>query len=134
MLAILRQDDESLAHLVAEGERPLTVPSGVDLCGYRTVQEALTNVVKHARAGGAVRRVVRGRPANQRRLRRAGPPAVRGKTESDDRVITVAVVGEGSNGEEGVTLAQQLRPDVVLMDGRPRGHPPNRGFAVSGTP
>ena len=78
MLAILRQDDESLAHLVpsagmadlpalargaseagvatrlvAEGERPLTVPSGVDLCGYRIVQEALTNVVKHAPGASA---------------------------------------------------------------------------------
>ena len=28
----------------------------------------------------------------------------------------MTVVGEASNGAEGVTLAQQLRPDVVLMD------------------
>ena len=33
----------------------------------------------------------------------------------------MTVVGEGSNGEEGVTLAQQLRPDVVLMDIRMPG-------------
>jgi signal transduction histidine kinase len=73
MLAILRQDDESLMELAPssglsdvpglvreacavgvetrfriEGERPSIVPSGVDLCGYRIVQEALTNAVKHA--------------------------------------------------------------------------------------
>ena len=78
MLAILRHDDESLAQLqpsagvadlpalareaatagvvtrlVAEGQRPPAVPSGVDLCGYRIVQEALTNVVKHAPGASA---------------------------------------------------------------------------------
>ena len=73
MLAILRRDDGSLAQLVpasgladlpvlvsevssigvatrldVDGQRPPAVPSGIDLCGYRIVQEALTNVVKHA--------------------------------------------------------------------------------------
>ena len=86
MLAILRHDDESLAQLqpsagvadlpslareaeaagvatrlVVEGERPLAVPSGVDLCGYRIVQEALTNVVKHA-PGASAQISVRWRP------------------------------------------------------------------------
>lgn len=36
------------ASLVIDGERPPAVPPGVDLCGFRIVQEALTNVVKHA--------------------------------------------------------------------------------------
>lgn len=78
MLAVLRNDDESpaqllpsagladlpaltreaatagvLTRLVTHGHRPPAVPSGVDLCGYRIVQEALTNVVKHAPGAAA---------------------------------------------------------------------------------
>jgi signal transduction histidine kinase len=34
--------------LVIHGTRPAAVPPGVDLCAFRIVQEALTNVVKHA--------------------------------------------------------------------------------------
>ena len=34
--------------LVVHGTRPQAVPPGVDLCAFRIVQEALTNVVKHA--------------------------------------------------------------------------------------
>ena len=34
--------------LVIDGTRPPAVPPGVDLCAFRIVQEALTNVVKHA--------------------------------------------------------------------------------------
>jgi len=41
------------ANLIIEGE-PRDLPAGVDLSAYRIVQEALTNVVKHAGADHAV--------------------------------------------------------------------------------
>jgi signal transduction histidine kinase len=84
LLGVLRQDDEprgglaptpGLADLDAllgqvvgaglavrlrvEGTRP-AVPGGVDLCAYRIIQEALTNVVKHAGPAQAQVRVCYG--------------------------------------------------------------------------
>ena len=58
---------------------PNGIPPGIDVSGYRIVQEALTNVLKHA--GPAIARVVgalragRGRDHGRRRRRAAASPA-----------------------------------------------------------
>ncbi len=213
MLAILRQDDESLAQLVpsagvadlpalareastagvvtrlvAEGERPPAVPSGVDLCGYRIVQEALTNVVKHApgasaevvgalaagrprargqrrrarsrparvdregeagrarsarhaRAGGPVRRVVRGRSADQRWLRRPGAPAVRGAGGRaglaarcrGDPMITVAVVDDEVLLRSGLASLIEAADDMTVVGEASNGAEARRARAAAAT-
>ncbi|MGA4538839.1 sensor histidine kinase [Uniformispora flossi] len=46
-----RQAGVNVALVIAGAPRPL--PAGVDLCAYRIVQEALTNVAKHARTDRA---------------------------------------------------------------------------------
>jgi signal transduction histidine kinase len=73
-----------------EGDRP-EVPAGVDLSGYRIVQEALTNVIKHA--GGARATVV-----------------VRYASDS----VTVEVDDEGAGGR-AMTLPSAGRHGLVGM-------------------
>ncbi|GAB3444271.1 sensor histidine kinase [Actinophytocola sediminis] len=92
LLVLLRTDDEpgdtalSLAHLPELVDRmrsiglPVTLdladpgdlPSGLQLCAYRVVQEALTNVVKHA--GFAGTDVVVGRDADRLVVRVTNEP------------------------------------------------------------
>jgi len=74
-------------HLTAEGEHR-SVPPGVAVSAYRIVQEALTNVVKHA--------------ARFRVLLEANPD--------------IEVVGEAADGAAAVEQARRLRAHVVLMD------------------
>lgn len=88
------------------------LPAGVDLCGYRVVQEALTNALKHA--GPATATVL---------LRYAG----------DAVTVEVADTGGGSAAEvtPGAGLAG-MRERVALLGGRLESGPrANGGFVVS---
>jgi signal transduction histidine kinase len=65
--------------LAVEGER-VPLPPGVDLAGYRIVQEALTNTVKHAHAANATVTVRYSRAALEVRIDDDG----RGRTRSSN--------------------------------------------------
>jgi len=141
LLGVLRQDDEpqgslapapGLADLDAllgqvveaglevklgvEGARP-RVPLGVDLCAYRIVQEALTNVVKHA-----------------------GPAQAQVTVCYGDREVTVEVTDDGRGvaapAGDGRTGAGHglvgMRERVALFDGDLEVGPrPGGGFRVA---
>ena len=99
--------------LIIEGERP-DVPVGIDVSAYRIVQEALTNVIRHA----------------------AGAPAVVTIRYSTD-AVTVEIVDEGSSaampaGTPGGQGLVGMRERVALYDGEfDAGHRPEGGFHVS---
>ena len=95
--------------LTVEGE-PVALPSEVDLAAYRVLQEALTNVRKHA-PGATANAVVRYRP----------------------RVVEVEVVDDGGHGgaiedepSDGVGLVG-MRERVLLLDGTFGAGPNTRG-------
>src|SRR5579863_3522013 len=73
-----------------EAGQPAEVPEGVAVAAFRIVQEALANVVRHARAGRAS-------------LLIGNEPGM-------------IVVGEAATGAAAVSLTKSARPDVVLMD------------------
>jgi signal transduction histidine kinase len=97
--------------LRVEGERP-AVPPGVDLSAYRVVQEALTNIIKHAQARTAVVEV-----------RYSG------------RDVAVEVVDDGRGGAAGPSGGHGLmgmRERVAVHGGQLEAGPgPNGGFRVA---
>jgi signal transduction histidine kinase len=137
LLGILRSEDEQLAigpqpglaslkslveqirasgraiELRVEGE-PVHLPAGIDLSAYRIVQEALTNVVKHA--GDATAEVV---------IRYA------------PRVLELEVSDDGRGGRSGVNGSGHgligMRERVALYGGTLEAGPRNGGYTVRAT-
>jgi signal transduction histidine kinase len=98
--------------LVVEGA-PVALSPGVDLAAYRIVQEALTNVLKHARQARAWVRIRYQRGALELRIDDDGAPA--GPASPDGR-------GHGLVG---------MRERVALYRGELEAGPrPEGGFAV----
>src|SRR5207237_3660207 len=98
-----------------EGE-PVHLPAGIDLSAYRIVQEALTNVVKHA--GDAAAEVVI----------RYGARALELEVVDDGRGRSISVNGSG-HGLIG------MRERVALYGGRLEAGPRDGGrYAVRARP
>jgi len=95
------------------------LPAGVDLAAYRIVQEALTNVVRHAQASTVTARIA------------YEPDAVRLRIVDDGRGYSAGDVdgsGEGGNGLPGMReRALALGGDFSVQTLRP----PERGFEVA---
>ncbi|MCZ7414002.1 sensor histidine kinase [Streptomyces sp. WMMC897] len=99
--------------LIVEGEaRPL--PPGVELCAYRVVQEALTNVLKHARPARAEVRV------------RYRPHSLHVSVTDDGERTDSARTGTGEgHGLIGMRERAKLYGGTVTIGPRPEG-----GFQV----
>jgi signal transduction histidine kinase len=87
--------------LIVTGERR-ALPPGVDLTGYRVVQEALTNALKHARGAPAVVRVTYGRESVEVRV-------------TDEGIRPAVTPGEDAVGGRGL---QGMRHRVESCGGR----------------
>jgi signal transduction histidine kinase len=95
---------------------PLALPRGVDAAGYRIVQEALTNVVRHANASAV---------------------SVRIGAQDGDLVIAVEDDGDGRSGPSGGEaggggsgIRGMTERATALGGGLIAGPRPGRGFAV----
>jgi signal transduction histidine kinase len=91
---------------------PMTLPRGVDAAGYRIVQEALTNVVRHADASSV---------------------HVRIGAEEGDLVIEVEDDGagrSGGSGRRGSGIRGMTERAAALGGQLTAGPGPDRGFAV----
>ena len=104
--------DTGLAVEVAREGEPRPLPPGVDLAAYRIVQEALTNVLKHA-----------------------GPAHARVTVRYGDRDVGLEIVddgrGQGLNGDGGGHGLVGMRERVALYGGTLEAQPaPGGGFRV----
>jgi signal transduction histidine kinase len=108
--------------LAVEGEAG-PVPAGVDLAAFRIVQEALTNVVRHA--GGDARATVRLVYA---------PAELVVQVDDDGRGASQAAGGPGGSTTVGKGVGRGIagmRERAHALDGTfAAGHRPGRGFRV----
>jgi signal transduction histidine kinase len=95
---------------------PEVVPAAVDLSGYRIVQEALTNTLKHAGAGAAA----------QVRLE-FGPECLRVEVADDGAGLAEGADGRG-NGLRGIAERVAMLGGTLEIGGGDR-----RGFRLSAT-
>ena len=105
--------------VIVRGERP-EVPTGADLAAYRIVQEALTNVIKHA--GKAQASV----------LVRYEPDAVHVEVVDDGRGAGAAATDTADNGSHHGLVG--MRERAALYDGTLEAGPrPGGGYRVAAT-
>jgi signal transduction histidine kinase len=100
--------------LRVDGERD-QMPAGVDLAAYRIVQEALTNVLKHATASHAVVRVG------------YRPDAIELEVLDDGHGPLGAVNGGAGTGQGLIGMRERASLYGGVVEARPR---PEGGFAV----
>jgi signal transduction histidine kinase len=100
--------------LEVEGE-PRPLPAGVDLSAYRIVQEALTNVRKHAG------------PASVEVAVRYGPHALHIEVCDDGRGAPVEAVSNGHRGQGLIGMRERVALYGGRLDVGPR---PQGGFRV----
>jgi signal transduction histidine kinase len=110
------------------------VPAGVDLSAYRIIQEALTNVVKHA--GGDACCTVRVRFTHEALSIEVaddggGAPADAGSTVSTVSTVSMAGAADGESGGHGII---GMRERAALCGGSLEvGPTPDGGFRVTAT-